>query len=92
MNEKKQITQTSDTAITPGRFWGTIVTGAILMLVAAYGDFLVIQNPASVFRGAQIIFLTLLLAFMIASIILTIRGRQVLAANIIFFSVQALIL
>ena len=90
MNEMKQPTQTRENNTARSLFWGTIALDVIAMLV--FGYFLAFLQGADktpvVYVGMAVFLATFLAA--LSSLILTIRGRQKLGAEIVLYSLSVL--
>src|SRR5262245_33876104 len=90
MNKTKQSTQNPKSAISRTVFWGTIALAAITLLVAAYFfTALFRESKTLVVYIGMAVFLSGMAA-MVASILLTIRGRQELGAKLAFYTLFVL--
>jgi PAS domain S-box-containing protein len=90
MNESKQSTPKLQNAVTRTVFWGTIALSVITLLVAAY--FLTVLSKES---KTPVIYVALAVFFsgmltMVASILITIRGRQDVGVKLAFYTLFAL--
>ncbi|GAB1470144.1 hypothetical protein MASR2M66_10210 [Chloroflexota bacterium] len=90
MTETKQSAQNRKNNIVPSVFWGTIALDVIAMLVFGYFlAFLQGLDKTPIVYVGMIIFLAILLAAL-SSLVLTIRGRQRLGAEIVLYSLAVL--
>ena len=86
MNETKQPAQSREDTVTLSKFWGTIAMAGIAMLVFGYFlTFILRLDKTPVIYIAMAVFLFALMASM-ASIVLTIRGRQELGVKLTFYT------
>lgn len=88
MNKIKQPVQSPEIAVTRSAFWGTIVLGALMLLVFGYFlAFFLRQEKTFLINISTVVFLLSTFAALI-SLALTFRGRQQLAANIEFYALS----
>ena len=85
MNETKQSTQNHENAVTRNAFWGTIALAAITLLVSGYFFSVMFQESRSPVTYVAMAVFASGVATMVASMILTIRGRQDLGVKLAFY-------